>query len=140
MTAVWLSILAAFGFAGSAVLARQGMQSIFPLPGVMVSLFVSFTLALVMVLIFAWSDIGNIPRAAVFWIIGLGVINFLGGRSQNFLSVNIIGASRASLFIATQAPFAAILTTYATIRRSSATSISARGTRWPKSLLPRVWT
>ena len=90
------------------MLARQGMQSIYPLPGVMVSLFVSFTLAVVMVLIFAWSDIGSIPRAAIFWIIGLGVINFLGGRSQNFLSVNIIGASRASLFIATQAPFAAI--------------------------------
>lgn len=108
MTAVGLSILAAFGFASSAVLARRGMQAIFPIPGVMVSLIVSFTFASVMVLLFAFSDIGTIPRAAVFWIIGLGVINFLGGRSQNFLSANLIGASRSSLFIATQAPFAAI--------------------------------
>jgi drug/metabolite transporter (DMT)-like permease len=61
-----------------------------------------------MALLFAFSDIGNIPEAAVFWIIGLGVINFLGGRSQNFLSANLIGASRSSLFISTQAPFAAI--------------------------------
>lgn len=108
MAAIGLSFLAAFGFASAAVLARQGMQAIFPLPGVMVSLFVSFLLAAVMVLLFAYSDISSIPRAAVFWIIGLGVVNFLGGRSQNFLSVNIIGASRASLFISSQAPFAAI--------------------------------
>jgi drug/metabolite transporter (DMT)-like permease len=108
MTAVGLSILAAFGFASSAVLARRGMQAIFPLPGVMVSLIVSFTFASVMVLLFALSDIGTIPQKAVFWIICLGVINFLGGRSQNFLSANLIGASRSSLFISTQAPFAAI--------------------------------
>jgi len=61
-----------------------------------------------MVLLFAFSDISSIPLAAVLWIVGLGVVNFLGGRSQNFLSVNMIGASRASLFIASQAPFAAI--------------------------------
>ena len=108
MAAVGLSILAAFGFAGSAVLSRQGMQAIFPLPGVMVSLFVSFLLASAMVLLFAFSDISGIPQAAVFWILGLGVMNFLGGRSQNFLSVNMIGASRASLFVSSQAPFAAI--------------------------------
>ena len=108
MTAVGLSILAAFGFACSAILSRQGMQTIFPLPGVMVSLFVSFLLASIMVLLFAFSDIRGIPQAAVFWILGLGVMNFLGGRSQNFLSVNLIGASRASLFVSSQAPFAAI--------------------------------
>ncbi len=86
MAAIGLSFLAALGFASAAVLARQGMQAIFPMPGVMVSLFVSFLLAAVMVLLFAYSDISSIPRAAVFWIIGLGVVNFLGGRSQNFRS------------------------------------------------------
>ncbi|MDA0265261.1 MAG: DMT family transporter [Chloroflexi bacterium] len=108
MFAVALSLLAALGFAGSAVLSRKGMQVIFPLPGVMVSLIVSFLLSTAMVLVFAFSDISSIPREAVFWIIGLGIINFLGGRSQNFLSVNIIGASRASLFVSSQAPFAAL--------------------------------
>ena len=108
MLAIGLSILAAIGFASSAILSRQGMQTIFPLPGVMVSLIFSFLLASVMVFLFASSDVGSIPQAAVFWIVGLGVINFLGGRSQNFLSVNLIGASRSSLIIASQAPFAAI--------------------------------
>jgi uncharacterized membrane protein len=109
MAAIGLSILAAFGFASSAVLARQGMQAIYPLPGVMVSLLVSFTVSSVMVLLFASSDIGRIPQEAMLWIIGLGVVSYLGGRCQNFLAANLIGASRSSLFISTQAPFAAIL-------------------------------
>ena len=108
MVAIGLSILAAFGFATSAVLARQGMQAIYPLPGVMVSLLVSFIFSSSMVLLFAYSDIGSIPREAMLWIIGLGVVSFLGGRCQNFLAANLIGASRSSLFISTQAPFAAI--------------------------------
>ena len=108
MVAIGLSILAAFGFATSAILARQGMLSVFPLPGVLVSLFVSFVLSSAMVLVFAFDDIGNMPQEAVFWILGLGVITFLGGRTQNFLAANLIGASRSSLFIASQAPFAAI--------------------------------
>ena len=108
MTAVAFSIIAAFGFASSAVLSRQGMQAIFPLPGVMVSLIFSLLFSAIMVLLFAFSDISSIPQAAILWIVGLGLLNYLGGRSQNFLAVNLIGASRASLFVASQAPFAAL--------------------------------
>jgi len=108
MTAVAFAIIAAFGFASSAVLSRQGMQAIFPLPGVMVSLFFSLLFSAIMVLLFAFSDISSIPQAAILWIVGLGLLNYLGGRSQNFLAVNLIGASRASLFVASQAPFAAL--------------------------------
>ena len=108
MAAVAFSILAAFGFASSAVLSRQGLQAIFPLPGVMVSLIFSFLFAGIMALLFAFSDIGSIPQAALLWIFGLGIVNYFGGRTQNFLSVNLIGASRASLFVASQAPFAAL--------------------------------
>ena len=108
MAAVAFSILAAFGFASSAVLSRQGLQAIFPLPGVMVSLIFSFLFTGIMALLFAFSDIGSIPQAALLWILGLGIVNYFGGRTQNFLSVNLIGASRASLFVASQAPFAAL--------------------------------
>ena len=108
MSAVAFSILAAFGFASSAVLSRQGLQAVFPLPGVMVSLIFSFLFTGIMALLFAFSDIGSIPQAALLWILGLGIVNYLGGRTQNFLSVNLIGASRASLFVASQAPFAAL--------------------------------
>ena len=108
MAAVAFSILAAFGFASSAVFARQGMQAIFPLPGVMVSLFFSLLFSAIMALLFAFSDIGDIPKVAFYWIAGLGLLNYMGGRSFNFLSVNLIGASRTSLFVASQAPFAAL--------------------------------
>ena len=108
MDAVAFSILAAFGFASSAVLSRQGLQAVFPLPGVMVSLIFSFLFTGIMALLFAFSDIGSIPQAALLWILGLGIVNYFGGRTQNFLSVNLIGASRASLFVASQAPFAAL--------------------------------
>ena len=108
MAAVAFSILAAFGFASSAVLSRQGLQAVFPLPGVMVSLIFSFLFTGIMALLFAFSDIGSIPQAALLWILGLGIVNYFGGRTQNFLSVNLIGASRASLFVASQAPFAAL--------------------------------
>ena len=108
MAAVAFSILAAFGFASSAVLSRRGLQAVFPLPGVMVSLIFSFLFTGIMALLFAFSDIGSIPQAALLWILGLGIVNYFGGRTQNFLSVNLIGASRASLFVASQAPFAAL--------------------------------
>jgi drug/metabolite transporter (DMT)-like permease len=74
----------------------------------MVSMLFSLIFASFMALLFAFSDLGSIPQAAFFWILGLGIVNYLGGRSQNFLSVNLIGASRASLFVASQAPFAAL--------------------------------
>ena len=70
MAAVAFSILAAFGFASSAVLSRQGLQAVFPLPGVMVSLIFSFLFTGIMALLFAFSDIGSIPQAALLWIWG----------------------------------------------------------------------
>ena len=72
MAAIGLSILAAFGFASSAVLARQGMQAIYPLPGVMVSLLVSFTVSSVMVLLFAFSDIGRTRKRQCYGLLAWG--------------------------------------------------------------------
>ena len=41
------------------------------------SLFFSFLLSSAMLLVFAFDDISSIPRAAVLWILGLGIVNFL---------------------------------------------------------------
>ncbi len=78
------------------------------MPGVMVSLFVSFLLASGMVLLYAFSDIRSIPQTAVFWIIGLGVMNFLGGRSQSYQAIGRIGASPAAAILGTSAVFATV--------------------------------
>ena len=109
MTAIGLSILAALGFGSASVFARSALQGIALLPAIWLSLVVSFALSAILTLAFAFDDISKLSLAAFLWIIALAVIQNFGGRSQNYMAVNIIGASRASLFFATQAPFSAIL-------------------------------
>ena len=50
MLAVSLALLAALGFASSAVFARLGLQRINPLVGVFLSLLASFTLTIILAL------------------------------------------------------------------------------------------
>lgn len=109
MTAIGLSILAALGFGSASVFARSAMQEISILPAVWLSLVVSFALSAALALAFAFDDIGKLTLAAFLWVVVLAVIQNFGGRAQNYMAVNIIGASRAGLFFATQAPFGALL-------------------------------
>ena len=109
MTAIGLSVLAAFGFGSASVFARSAMQGTSLLPAVWLSLVVSFALSAALVLAFAFDDIGKLTVAAFLWVVVLAVVQNFGGRAQNYMAVNIIGASRASLFFATQAPFGALL-------------------------------
>lgn len=109
MTAIGLAVLAAFGFGSASVFARSAMQGLSLLPAVWLSLVVSFALSAVLAAVFAFDDIGKLSVAAFTWVVALAVIQNFGGRSQNYMAVNIIGASRASLFFATQAPFGALL-------------------------------
>ena len=108
MLAVGLSLLAGLGFACAAIFARAGMQGIKPLPSTLVSLVFSFVPALVLALVFAFSDIRALPLAAFLWLLGLGAVNFLGGRAQNYEAINRIGAARSSTILGTSAVFATI--------------------------------
>jgi drug/metabolite transporter (DMT)-like permease len=108
MLAVGLSLLSGLGFAGAAIFARAGMQGIKPLPSTLVSLVFSFVPALVLALVFAFSDIRALPPAAFLWLLGLGALNFLGGRTQNYEAINRIGAARSSTIVGTSAVFATI--------------------------------
>ncbi len=109
MTAIGLSILAAFGFGSASVFARSALQGITLLPAIWLSLVVSFLLSGALALAFAFEDLDKLSLAAFGWVIALALIQNFGGRSQNYMAINIIGASRASLFFATQAPFSALL-------------------------------
>ena len=109
MTAIGLAILAAFGFGSASVFARSALQGIPLLPAIWLSLLVSFALSAALALAFAFDDISKLSLVAFIWVLALAVIQNFGGRSQNYMAVNIIGASRASLFFATQAPFSALL-------------------------------
>ena len=97
MLAVGLSLLAGLGFASTAIFARVGMQGIKPMPATFISVVVSFLPAIVLALLFALPDIKALPPAAYLWLLGLGALNFLGGRSQIYLAINLVGAARASV-------------------------------------------
>ena len=109
MIGVALSLLGAIGLAATVVLSRRGMPGVHPLLTNVVSLSVGIPFAVVLVLAFAFSDIGELPRAVLPWVVALGVVQLTVGRSTGFFAVNMIGASRTSLFFAVQAPFAALL-------------------------------
>ena len=97
MLAVGLSFLAALGFASTSIFARVGMQGVKPLPATFISVVVSFLPAILLVLLFAVPDVKALPPVAYVWLLGLGALNFLGGRSQIFLAINLVGAARSSV-------------------------------------------
>ena len=108
MLAILLALLAGAGFGGSAIFARVSMQKLAPLPTIFISVVVSAIPAMVLALIFARGDIRAAPAAAFLWFVLLGAINFLGGRTQNYQAISRIGASQASIILATSAVFATI--------------------------------
>lgn len=108
MDAIALSLLSGAGFGSAAIFARIGMQGMSPLSSTMVSVVVSFCPSIILALIFALSDIRDLPPVAYAFFFVLGVINFLGGRTSSYLAIGRIGASRTGAILSTSAVFAAI--------------------------------
>ena len=108
MDAIALSLLSGFGFGSAAIFARVGMQGMSPLSSTLLSVIVSFCPTVALALIFAFSDIKDLPAVALFWFFLLGVINFLGGRTASYQAIGRIGASRTAAVQSTAAVFAAI--------------------------------
>lgn len=108
MLAIGLSLVAALGFGSAAIFARIGMQGIRPLPSTLISAAASFVPSILLALIFASSDIRALSALALLLFLGHGALTFLGGRAQNLVSINLIGASRSSPFVGSGALFAAI--------------------------------
>lgn len=109
MIAIGLALLSALGFGSAAVFARVGMLGIKPLPSTLISAVASFIPSAILAVIFAFSDIRALPAIAFLFFLGHGALTFLGGRAQNHVSINLIGASRSSPFVGSGALFAAIL-------------------------------
>ncbi len=108
MLAIGLALAAGLGFGSSAIFARAGVQGIKPLPCTLISLAVSSVPSVILALVFASSDIRALPLVALLGFLALGAVNFLGGRAQNYLSIDRIGASRSSAILGTSAGFSAI--------------------------------
>ena len=108
MGAIALSLLSGFGFGSAAVLARVGMQGMSPLSSTLLSVVVSFCPTILLALVFAFSDIKDLPPVALAWFFLLGVVNFLGGRTSSYQAIGRIGASRTAAVQSTAAVFASI--------------------------------
>jgi drug/metabolite transporter (DMT)-like permease len=108
MLAVALALLASLGFGSSAIFARLGMRDVPPLASTLISAVGSLFLALPLALALARQDIGALPAAAFLGFLALGALNFLGGRGQNYLSIDLVGAARSAPFVGASALFAAI--------------------------------
>ena len=109
MVAVGLSLLSALGLASTAVLSRAGMQGVHRVNATGVSLVVGFLVSLLVTLAVAYSDLIGVPGSVLPWVLAFGVVHFAIGRSAGFVAIDIIGASRGSLFILTQLPVAALI-------------------------------
>ena len=103
-----MSLVSGLGFGSAAIFARVGMQGVSPLPTTLISVVVSLVPSLILTLVFALSDIKDLPPIALAWFLLLGAVNFLGGRTQSYQAIGRIGASRAGAILGTSAVFATI--------------------------------
>ncbi len=108
MSAIVLSLISALGFGSAAIFARVGMQGVAPIPGTLISVAVSFVPATVLAVAFAYDDLIALPPVAFAWFLGLGAINFLGGRNLSYQAIGTIGAARTSAIMGTAAVFASV--------------------------------
>ena len=108
MLAVGLALLAALGFAATAIFARVGMQGVKPLPATLISLVVGLFPALLLALVFAMPDIRALTLAGYGWLLGLGALTFIGGRVVSYVAIDMVGASRSSAILGTGVVFATI--------------------------------
>ena len=107
MVAVALSLLSAASLGNGAVSGRAGMQGVHPIAVIGVALVVGFIGVVLVELVLSPSNLFSVPQSALPWIVALGLAQFAVGRTTAYTSMSIIGASRVSLFISTQVPFAA---------------------------------
>ena len=106
MTGITLSLLAAMGFAASAVFARIGLQNLSTTSGTLFSLIVSTIGAFGLVLLLDPSNILMPSGVSLAWLFVVGLLNFPLGRLFNFAGVRLAGVSKASTIVATSPLFA----------------------------------
>ena len=103
-----LACIAVLGFGSSAVLARLGMQAMRPMPSALVSLVASTLLAGTLALSFEFKAITALPAIAMVWLLGNGILTYMGGRSQQYIAISLIGAARVTPIVGSAALFSAL--------------------------------
>ena len=109
MTGIIFSLLAASGFAATAVFARTALQRMSAPYGTLLSLFVSTVAAMAIAAVLHPDELLGIGVVALGWLFLVGFLNFPLGRMFNYTSVTMVGVSKASTVVATSPLFATIL-------------------------------
>ena len=109
MTGIIFSLLAASGFAATAVFARTALQRMSAPYGTLLSLFVSTVAAMTIAAVLHPDELLGIGVVALGWLFIVGFLNFPLGRMFNYTSVTMVGVSKASTVVATSPLFATIL-------------------------------
>ncbi len=106
-----LACISALGFGSSAALARLGMSGrdgMRPMPGTLISLVSSTLLAGTLALAFEFRAVIALPAIAMVWLLGNGILTYMGGRSQQYIAISLVGASRVTPIVGGAALFAAL--------------------------------
>ena len=109
MTGILFSLLAALGFAATAVFARTALQRMSTPYGTLLSLFVSTVAAMIIAAVLHPDELLGIGVVALGWLFLVGFLNFPLGRMFNYTSVRMVGVSKASTVVATSPLFATVL-------------------------------
>ena len=109
MTGIIFSLLAASGFAATAVFARTALQRMSAPYGTLLSLLVSTVAAIAIAAVLHPDELLGISVVALGWLFLVGFLNFPLGRMFNYTSVTMVGVSKASTVVATSPLFATIL-------------------------------
>ena len=109
MIGILFSLLAASGFAATAVFARTALQRMSTPYGTLLSLFVSTVAAMIIAAALHPDEITGLGWAALGWLFLVGLFNFPLGRMFNYTSVRLAGVSKASTVVATSPLFATVL-------------------------------
>ena len=109
LLSIGLACISVMGFGSAAVFARLGMQGgLSPMTGTFISLVSSTLLAGALALILEFRSVIALPAIALVWLLGNGVLTYFGGRTQQYIAINLIGASRVTPIVGAAALFAAL--------------------------------
>ncbi len=103
-----LALISVLGFGSAAIFARLGMQTMRPMPGTLISLVASTLLAGSLAVAFSWNDITLLPAIAMVWLLGNGILTYMGGRTQQYIAINLVGATRVTPITGSAALFSAM--------------------------------
>ena len=109
LAGIGLALVAAAGFAASALFARLGLQYVRTTTGVLVSIWASLMVVTIVAVPFYFDDLLGLPAVALFWLFLIGLVHYPMGRFFKYTGVRLAGVARASPLYSTSSLFAVVI-------------------------------